>query len=78
MQHLKALRAESVAFLNNGDHGVINDFDAEPGYLIVKGFSRSEPPPVLSLLIGEALYQMRAALDGLACELAEANGVVVD
>jgi hypothetical protein len=73
MHHLHTLRRHSVRFLKQPDHGVVHDFDSEPGYLLVKAFAHRDPPPLFNLLIGEALYEFRAALNGLACKLVEAN-----
>ena len=77
-KHLKALHRTIERFLKGKANGVINDFTSEPGYLIVKAFSHSEPPPSCSGLIGETLYHQRAALDYMACDLARYNKQVVD
>ncbi len=77
-KHLKALHRTIDRFLKGKANGIANDFTSEPGYLIVKAFSRSGPPPSCSGLIGEILYHQRAALDYMACELARYNKQVVD
>jgi len=77
-KHLKALHRVIERFLKGKANGVINDFTSEPGYLIVKAFSRSGPPSSCSGLIGEVLYNQRAALDYTACDLARYNNKVVD
>ncbi|MEX0801312.1 MAG: hypothetical protein WD379_08855 [Dehalococcoidia bacterium] len=76
--HLKALHRTIERFLKGKANGVVNDFTSEPGYLIVRAFSHSEPPPSCSGLIGETLYHQRAALDYMACDLARYNEQVVD
>lgn len=76
--HLKAFNEETERFLNSDVNGVINDFDSEPDYLIVKAFSRSSPPKHYSVLVGEILYHLRSALDYLACQLTRENGGVCD
>src|SRR3989304_9369397 len=75
--HLKAFNEETERFLNSDVNGVTNDFDSEPGYLIVKAFSRSGPPKHYSVLMGEILYHLRSALDYLACQLTNDSGGVV-
>jgi len=78
MKHLKNLHRTVNRFLNGKANGVTNDFTTKPGYLIVKAFSRRQVPPSLSGLIGECLYNERAALDYFACELARRNEQPVD
>lgn len=76
--HLKTLHRTIRRFLESDANGVVNDLTSEPGYLIVKGISRRPPPRSCSGLIGEVLYNQRAALDYMACDLARYNGQVVD
>jgi len=77
-KHLKTLRRTIQRFLKGNTNGVVNDFTSDPGYLIVKAFSRRAPPPSCSGLIGEILYHQRAALDYTACDLARYYKQVVD
>ena len=76
-KHLKALERTIKRFLKGKSHRIINDFDT-PRLLKVKAIRLREPPPSCSGLIGEFLYQTRAALDYTACELARVNDQVVD
>ena len=76
--HLKALQRTIERFLGSKANGIIHDFQSEPGYLIVKAFSRRKPPFSCSLLIGDVLYHQRASLDYTVCELARYNKQVVD
>ena len=76
--HLKHLERTIKRFLNGNANEVVNDFQSEPGYLIVKVISYRPPPRSCSLLIGDVLYHQRAALDYTACELARYNEQVVD
>src|SRR3972149_8904052 len=78
IHHSKTLNKRIDRFLKSKANGVINDFKAESGYLIVKAFSRRPPPPTCSALIGEILYHQRASLDYMACELTRRNGQLVD
>ncbi len=76
--HLDTLQRRIERFLGGNANGIVHDRTTEPGYLIVRAFSRREPPPTCSALIGEYLYHERAALDYLACELARRNNQIVD
>ena len=78
VNHLKQLRDVIEVFVTGDSNGVINDFESEPNYLLVKAFTKDEPPPLCSLLIGEMLYHCRSVLDHLVCELTEANNQIVD
>jgi hypothetical protein len=77
-KHLNELHRTIVRFLGGRANGVVHDYKSEPGYLIVRAYSRKKPPPSCSGLIGEVLYHYRAALDYFACELARHNKQVVD
>ena len=77
-KHLKNLSRTINRFLNGKANGVTNDFTTKPGYLIVNAFSRRDVPPSCKGLIGETLYNQRAALDYFACELARVSGKRVD
>ena len=74
----REIKEATVSFLSGDANGVINDFKSDPGYLIVKAFSKSDTPPLISVLIGEALYHLRSVLDHLACDLTELNKKPVD
>ncbi len=78
MRQLKTLERRIKRYLNGQANGIVNDFTSEPGYLVVRAFSRREPPPTCSALIGEYLYHERAALDYMACELVRRNNKIVD
>lgn len=73
VQHAKTLASQVKAFFESDDHGVIADFNSDPGYLVIRAFSRAEHPGEWCLIIGETLYQFRSALDHLACQLTEDN-----
>ena len=77
-QHLDAVNEETRQLVDSKDCGVVVDFETEPGYLIIKAYMRRTPPPLCSIYIGEALYQIRSALDHLICYLTEKNGKVVN
>lgn len=72
--HLKELHRTVNRFLGSKANGVENDFTSEEGYLIVRAFSRRKVPGSCPGLIGDFLYNERAALDYWACELVRVNG----
>lgn len=76
-KHLKELHRVIHRYLNSKANGVVHD-KRQQRILIVRAFSRREPPPSCSGLIGEYLYHVRASLDFMACELARLNNKVVD
>ncbi len=78
MRHLNTLERRIERFLGGNANGIVRDRATEPGYFIVRAFSRREPPPTCSALIGEYLYHERAAIDYMACELARRNNQIVD
>ena len=43
--HPKQLREVIEAFVTSDSNGVINDSEAEHNYLLVKAFTKDEPPP---------------------------------
>ncbi|MGD9933184.1 MAG: hypothetical protein AB7T37_05640 [Dehalococcoidia bacterium] len=74
IEHLDELTKEAGEFLAAPVLRPIQDFDTEPGFLLVKVKPPGPVPIRLSVLVGEILYQFRAALNNLACELTELNG----
>jgi hypothetical protein len=78
MRQLDTLERRIERFLGGKANGIVHDRTTEPGYFIVRAFSRREPPPTCNALIGEYLYHERAALDHMACELARRNNQIVD
>jgi hypothetical protein len=78
MRYMHELDRTIRDYLKSDAHEVINDFQSDPGFLIVKVKTHRPPPPRCSLLIGDFLYNTRASLDYMACELARINGQPVD
>ena len=76
--HLQALHRTIDRFLKSNAYSIANDFHSEPGYLIVKATARRQPPKICRVLIGDFLYNTRAALDYTACDLARFNDEPVD
>jgi hypothetical protein len=79
IDHVNTLREESDSRLKQEASGPSHDFDSEPGYVIVRGGPPPDTvPPSYGIHIGQALYQFRAALNNLVCELARLNHQPVD
>jgi hypothetical protein len=78
IHQVHALERTIKRFLKSKANSIVNDFEAEPGYLIVRAMSQRQPPPTCSALIGEFLYHARATLDYIACELVKRSNKVVD
>lgn len=76
--HLRTIERRIKRYLGSNAIGVVNDFESDPGHLIVRARMRRPPPPSLNVEIGEFLYNARATLDYTACELARYNGKTVD
>lgn len=72
-QHLEALDQAITAFLNHKPYIVTPDFDATERTYVYRVKIRSEVPPLLRVLIGEIIGQLRSTLDHLAWQLALLN-----
>jgi hypothetical protein len=78
-EHLQNLKVQVNDFLGNDESNrIVNDFDTDPNYLIVRAIPLLSTPVDFYILTGEILYHCRAALDYLACQLTEANKTIVD
>jgi hypothetical protein len=69
-KHIVDLNGEIKAFSNSSTHGIRRKPDAH-GYILVHNVGRV--PPLISVLIGEVVYQLRSALDHLVWQLVIAN-----
>jgi hypothetical protein len=66
------LQEQTDAWRHGGGYGLVSEFDAQADEHVVR--LKADPTPVvLSLVIGDALYAMRSALDQLAFQLAETH-----
>lgn len=72
--HLDSLNAEVGAFYAKEPYVAIPDRDPEDGGQIWRAKIVHEPPPIMSLLIGEIVYNLRSALDHIAWQLALLDG----
>src|SRR5687768_1593050 len=72
-EHLAALKTEMDAHWERKPYKIVDDFESVPGYLVRRLESREPPPLRWSLLIGDAVHNMRCVLDYLTCELVLLN-----
>lgn len=72
--HFAALTAQVSAFLDDEPYGVKEHLDAETGGYSLSIEIRKEPPPLLSVIVGDLVHNLRSALDHLAWQLVLANG----
>jgi len=69
-QHIDSLRAEVDDFLTGGSYEVVPEQGDQPGETIYR-LRMSQPIPIhFSTVIGDALHNLRSALDCAACEIA--------
>lgn len=69
--HLDALNNEIAAYRRSRPYNLIRQPDVD----VARYVARIKPPPVeIQILIGDAIYNMRSALDHLAWELVLENG----
>jgi hypothetical protein len=76
-EHLRQLHVAVNEFHKSGAYSVQIDHDRQPG--TVYGILRitGEPSPLIGAIAGDAIHNLRSALDHLACELVIANGGTV-
>jgi hypothetical protein len=74
--HLAALDALLERFAKDGGFRLDSEEDPESGELLVKVYSNRQPPvpppPLASVLVGEALANLRSSLDYVVWQLAQA------
>ena len=75
-EHLITLYRELVSYTNSRPYFLRGDSDAGDGKPGFTFHFRQEPPIHLSALIGDAVYNMRSALDYIAHELTVRNGAM--
>lgn len=73
-QHLKTLRGAVERFAKSDFYETRAEIDYK-GRLVARLKNVKDPPPDLSILVGECVYNMRSALDQLAYALAAAHTV---
>lgn len=70
LYHLESLKTELRAWSEERPYRMWTDFDVNVGYKLAWVEVVNPPPAKLSLIIGDCIHNLRAALDNLAFELA--------
>lgn len=70
LYHLDSLKAEIAAWVEEGPYRTWTEPDVDGTKKVFCVEVLETPPPHLSLIIGDCLYNLRCALDNLALELA--------
>src|SRR6266568_3415667 len=73
-KHLADLEAEIQTFKDSDPYTIQVEREQQTGHSIHRLASVSEIPTVVTAITGDTLYNLRAALDHLAYQLAIANG----
>ena len=75
--NLKALDAALMTYTENDPHAITAHFEADTGWHSVCLLPRP-PGPEFGLIVGEAVHNLRSALDHVAWQLANLDGVPAD
>lgn len=70
--HLESLRSDIEGFVKSDFYETVTEFDYK-GRLVARLKNVKDPPPELSILIGDCVHNLRSALDHLAYALAAAH-----
>jgi hypothetical protein len=73
-KHIRDLEAAVKGFLDGEPYKLVPDRDPESGKYRPRVSVRQEPPDDLSLIAGDAVHNLRSALDLLVWQLVLANG----
>lgn len=73
-RHISDLETAVQAFFNKGPYQLIGDVDAKTGENVVRVLVNEHIPIELSAILGDAIHNLRAALDYLVCDLIRGNG----
>lgn len=75
LEHLLSLDDGIAAYLDSDPVKLVREIDGRhPGRVVLSLALNSEPPMMLSVLIGDCVHNLRAALDHLVWQLVLANG----
>jgi hypothetical protein len=72
-KHIKDFEAELRIFTDSKPYEVAVDVDTDPAKPVVHILKANPTPPHLMPIAGDAIHNLRSALDYLACELVRAN-----
>jgi hypothetical protein len=73
LYHLESFKAERAAWREERPHRFWTEFDAKRGKKVIWAQVIKPPPASLSLIAGDCIHNLRAALNNLAFELALAK-----
>jgi hypothetical protein len=73
-EHIREIDSRTKNFFDSNPQVVVSDFDPDGVHITIKVRLLVAVPKRIAIVVGEALYQLRSALDVLACCLARANG----
>lgn len=73
-EHFQDLIAEASAFRNLNPYGVARDDNLDTGEQVWRARVSRSIPPELTLIVGDVIHNLRAALDFAAWQLEIANG----
>jgi hypothetical protein len=73
-EHFDDLRAECFAFLKSNGYQTIAYDDSETGDRVIKLRIVEDPPDRISIILGDAIHNLRSSLDYFAGQLVEAGG----
>lgn len=73
-EHINNLRIERGLFLKTGAYCAVGQDEPETGDRVVKASISPNVPVKIPLILGDAIHNLRSALDHLARQIVEANG----
>jgi hypothetical protein len=73
-KHIDDFNQEIIEFTGRDPYGIIEDRDSQPGKLVIRYVVRAPPPHTWPLLVGDAIHNLRSALDLLACDIMQMHG----
>ena len=76
--HIREIEAEFAAYVATKPHRFSVQNNAETGQTVIRVRFISDPPKVLSLIIGDAIHNLRTALDHLTWEVVGIDGGTQD
>src|SRR5690349_1920178 len=76
IKHIDDLAAVCKAFINSTPYTLDRETEPKTGYYHFSVTNVQAPPPDVGLIAGDAIHNLRSALDHLACQLVLANGNV--
>jgi hypothetical protein len=72
-QHIRELEARLKSFVEDDPYEAVEKKEPDTGDRIWVVKVKSDPPPRLSIVLGDAVHNLRSALDHLACALVTAE-----